>query len=184
MRKFQKIAAGIEVAPLLHAAPMKIGVEPFNAALIAEILPLGQQSWDECSEVKRDTCAFHGQRGLPLDPYLDMYLRLADQGMLISSTLRDEAGILRGYSLAILYRSLHLQTIKCGNIDTFYVEPSYRNSMPGFMSHIEATLRDAGVSIIAWPVTRAGNLYKILQHRGYIADDVVMELKLKDLEGK
>jgi hypothetical protein len=160
---------------------MKIAVEPFTRELADEIVPLGQQSWDECSEIKKDTCAYHGQRGLRIDPDIDQFLYLASHGSLIAMTLRDGDDVLRGYALAILYRSLHLKTELCGNVDTFYVQPDFRSSMPRFMSRIEDTLRDRGVSIIAWPVTMTGKLYEILQRRGYIADDVVMELKLKDL---
>jgi hypothetical protein len=161
---------------------MKIAVEPFTRELADEIVPLGQQSWDECSEIKKDTCAYHGQRGLSIDPDIDQYLYLAENNSLIATTLRDDDGILRGYSLAILYRSLHLKTELCGNVDTFYVQPDHRFSMPRFMSQIEDTLRAHGVSIIGWPVTLTGKLYEILQRRGYIADDVVMELKLKDIK--
>lgn len=161
---------------------MKIGIETFTRVLADEIVPLGQQSWDECSEIKQDTCAYHGQRGLAIDPDIDQYLYLAEHQSLLAMTLRDESDVLRGYSLAILYKSLHLKTELCANVDTFYVQPDYRRSMPRFMSEIEANLRERGVSIIGWPVTRTGKLYEILQRRGYIADDVVMELKLKDLQ--
>lgn len=160
---------------------MKISIEPFTRELAAEIVPLGQESWDECSEIKKDTCAYHGQRGLAIDPDIDQFLFLADHQSLIAMTLRDEADVLRGYSLVIIYRSLHLKTELCGNVDTFYVQPDHRRSMPRLMSAIEETLRERGVSIIGWPVTMTGRLYEILQRRGYIADDVVMELKLKDL---
>ena len=160
---------------------MRIAIENFSRELADEIVPLGQQSWDECSEIKKDTCAYHGQRGLSIDPDIDQYLYLADHQSLIAMTLRDDGGILRGYALLILYRSLHLKTELCGNVDTFYVQPEHRFSMARFMSQIEETLRQKGVSIIGWPVTMTGKLYEILQRRGYIADDVVMELKLKDL---
>lgn len=160
---------------------MKIAIETFTRELADEIIPLGQQSWDECSEIKKDTCAYHGQRGLAIDPDIDQFLFLAANHSLISMTLRDEDGILRGYALLILYQSLHLKTELCGNVDTFYVQPEHRVSMPRFMSQVESTLRERGVSIVGWPVTRTGKLYKILRRRGYIADDVVMELKLKDL---
>jgi hypothetical protein len=161
---------------------MRIAIEPFTRELAEEITPLGQQSWDECSEIKKDTCAFHGQRGLSIDPDIDQYLYLAENNSLTATTLRDDDGVLHGYSLAILYRSLHLKTELCANVDTFYVQPDYRSSMPRFMSQIEDALRARGVSIIGWPVTRTGKLYEILQRRGYIADDVVMELKLKDIK--
>ncbi|MBS6362164.1 hypothetical protein [Burkholderia sp.] len=160
---------------------MKISIEPFTRELADEIVPLGQQSWDECSEIKKDTCAYHGQRGLAIDPDIDQYLYLADHHSLIAMTLRGEDGVLNGYALLILYKSLHLKTELCGNVDTFYVQPDHRRSMPRFMSHVEDALRARGVSIVGWPVTRTGKLYEILERRGYIADDVVMELKLKDL---
>lgn len=160
---------------------MKITVERFTRELSYEIIPLGQQSWDECSEIKKDTCAYHGQRGLAIDPDIDQYMHLADHDSLVAMTLRDDADVLHGYALLILYRSLHLKTELCGNVDTFYVQPEYRRYMPRFMSEIEDNLRNRGISIIGWPVTMSGGLYEILKRRGYIADDVVMELKLKDL---
>jgi len=162
---------------------VKIAIETFTRELANEIIPLGQQSWDECSEIKKDTCAYHGQRGLAIDPDIDQYLYLAANHSLIAMTLRDQDSILTGYALLILYKSLHLKTELCGNVDTFYVHPDHRRSMPRFMSSVETALRERGVSIVGWPVTRTGKLYEILQRRGYIADDVVMELKLKDLPG-
>ncbi|EGD06500.1 hypothetical protein B1M_01107 [Burkholderia sp. TJI49] len=160
---------------------MKISIENFTRELADEIVPLGQQSWDECSEIKKDTCAYHGQRGLQIDPDIDQYLYLADHHSLIAMTLRDEGGALHGYALLILYKSLHLKTELCGNVDTFYVQPDHRRSMLRFIHQIAETLRSRGVSIIGWPVSKGGKLYKILRRLGYIADDVVMELKLKDL---
>lgn len=161
---------------------MKISIEPFTRELSAEIIPLGQESWDECSEIKKDTCAYHGQRGLAIDPNIDQYLHLAAGNSLIAMTLRSDDGVMHGYALLIVYYSLHLKDQLCGNVDTFYVKPEHRFSMPRFMSQIEDELRKRGVSIIGWPVTMTGKLYEILQRRGYIADDVVMELKLKDLK--
>jgi hypothetical protein len=162
---------------------MKIAIEPLTRELAEEIIPLGQQSWDECSEIKKDTCAYHGQRGLQIDPNVDQFLRMAANDCLIVMTLRDEGAVLRGYAVTILYHSLHLKNELCANVDTFYVQPDHRRSMPRFMSNIEESFRARGVSIIGWPVTMTGKLYEILKRRGYIADDVVMELKLKDLPG-
>jgi len=159
----------------------KIATEPFTRDLAAEIIPLGQQSWDECSEIKKDTCAYHGQRGLQIDPDINKFMQMAANDCLIAMTLRDDEAILRGYALMILYNSLHIRTELCGNVDTFYVQPKFRRSMPRFISRIEAEFRGSGVSIVGWPVTRTGKMYEILMRRGYIADDVVMELKIKDL---
>ena len=159
-----------------------IAVESFTRDLANEIVPLGQQSWDECSEIKQDTCAYHGQRGLAIDPDIDQYLYLAENNSLIAMTLRDDDNILRGYALLILYKSLHLKTELCGNVDTFYVQPDFRCSMSRFISEIEKVLTNRGISIIGWPVTMTGKMFEILKRRGYIADDVVMELKIKDIK--
>jgi hypothetical protein len=158
---------------------MNVAIEPFTYQLAAEIVPLGQQSWDECSEIKQDTCAYHGQRGLAIDPDIDQFVFLAEHGSLLAMTLRAEHA-LHGYALVVLYRSLHLRAERCANVDTFYVQPEHRAAMPRFMTSLEDALRERGISIIGWPVSLAGNLYRILARRGYIADDVVMELKLKE----
>jgi hypothetical protein len=118
---------------------------------------------------------------MAIDPNNDVYLLLQSQGSLIAMTLRSEEGTLHGYSLMVCYYSLHLRKELCGNVDTFYVQPEYRLFMPRLMSTVEEEFRSRGVSIIGWPVTMTGKLFKILKKRGYIADDVVMELKLKDL---
>ena len=162
---------------------MKIAIETFTHELAAEITPLGQQAWDECSEIKQDTCAYHGQRGLPIDPNIDAYLKLQASNCLVAMTLRSNEGILHGYALMITYYSLHLRKELCGNVDIFYVQPEHRQFMPRFMSSVENEFRSRGVSIVGWPVTMTGKLFEILKKRGYIADDVVMELKLKDLPG-
>ena len=160
---------------------MKIAIETFTLELAVEITPLGQEAWDECSEIKKDTCAFHGQRGHPIDPNNKQYLAMQAVNMLSAMTLRDTEGILRGYSLIVFYYSLHLQTELCCHVDTFYVQPGYRSSMMKFMSAVEDHGRSRNASIVGWPVSMTGLLYEILKHRGYIADDVIMELKLKDL---
>jgi hypothetical protein len=159
---------------------MKISLEAATRELGEELIPLGQASWDECSEIKKDTCAYHGQRNLPIDPDIDRYLNLAASGSLIVMTLRSNEGVLTGLASVILYNSLHLKNELCGNIDVFYVLPEYRKYMPRFMTSIEKELFSRGINIIAWPVTATGKLREILKKRGYVADDVVMELKLKN----
>lgn len=161
---------------------MQIAIETFTRELSEEILPLGQESWDECSDIKKDTCAFHGQRGLEIDPDIDKYISLQESDALIAMTLRNDESVLCGYALMILYHSLHLKKELCGNVDTFFVRPEFRISMQRFISRIEDTFRDRGVSIIGWPVTMTGKMFEILKRRGYIADDVVMEFKLKDIK--
>jgi hypothetical protein len=161
---------------------MNIEIEPFNSELFQEIIPLAQECWDECSDIKKDTCAYHGQRGLKISPNYNRYVFLRDHDALVVMTLRDKEKTLRGYAALITYGSLHLEEELCGNIDSFYVQPAYRRCMPRFMSYIEDETRARNVSILGWPVSLAGKMKEILERRGYIADDVIMELKLKDIK--
>jgi hypothetical protein len=158
---------------------MKIDIEFFDAALYDEVLPLAQKSWNECSEIKKDTCAFHGQRDFEIIPDKEQYLFLQRSNALIALTLRDEYGVLHGYALGILYRSLHHQPVICGNVDSFYIEPEKRAYVRSFIARIEAEFAHRDVVIMGWPTTASGSLFAVLRTLGYIADDVVMEKMLK-----
>jgi hypothetical protein len=156
------------------SAAVVIAVEDANDSLLHEIANLGQKSWDECSSIKGETCAFHGERGFIIEPNFEQYLWLASQGALTVLTLRDD-GELRGYAIGIVYRSLHHRPAMCGNVDTFYIEPGYRSRAAVLAKRLEDEFRSLGVSIIGWPTTRGGAIYKMLESLGYIPDDVVME---------
>lgn len=160
---------------------MRIAVEPFTQELFAEILPLAQKSWDECSEIKSETCVFHGERGFKIEPDVDQYLVLQAANSLIALTMRDKEGVMVGYCLGILYRSLHHRPIACGNVDSFYIEPECRAYVRSFIARMEKELNDRSVTVIGWPTTASGTLCAVLKSLGYLADDVVMEKKLISL---
>lgn len=155
----------------------EITVENPTLALFHEIASLGQKSWDECSSIKGETCAFHGERGFAIEPNFEQYQWLADQGALLVVTLRDD-GKLQGYGLGILYRSLHHKPVMAGNIDTFYIEPGYRSRAAVLIERLEAEFKARGASIIGWPTSPGGALCEMLKALGYRPDDVVMEKKL------
>src|SRR6188508_1752583 len=69
MKHFSEIAAAPE-----SSGGMRIQREVLTEELFAEIMPLGQKSWDECSEIKGETCSFHGERGFQIQPDKDRYL--------------------------------------------------------------------------------------------------------------
>jgi hypothetical protein len=157
---------------------VNIASEPFTQELAEEISPLGQESWDECSEIKKDTCSFHGQRGFQIQPDIPQYLVLAASDGLLAMTLRDD-GQLVGYSLSIFYRSLHHAPVRCANVDTFFVRPNYRSYMRGLIEAMESKFREREVVQIGWPLSPKGKLFSILQLLGYAPDDVIMEKKLE-----
>lgn len=156
---------------------VQIASEQFTKKLAKEISPLGQESWDECSEIKRETCSFHGERGFQIQPDIKQYLVLTAKGGLLAMTLRDK-GELVGYSLSIFYRSLHHVPVRCANVDTFYIRPAYRAYMRSFITAMEAQFQKREVVQIGWPISPEGKLFSILQLLGYAPDDVIMEKKL------
>ncbi len=161
---------------------MKIDVEFFTEKLAAEIAPLGQALWDECSEIKQETCSFHGERGFRIQPNIEQYLAINEAGSLLVLTLRDEAGVLQGYAIAILYRSLHHKVVQCANVDSFYVAPAYRAVAAVLIAKLEDQFRNLGVVVVGWPTSPEGPLCAVLKTLGYAPDDVLMEKRICALQ--
>jgi len=161
---------------------MNLGIERLTPELFDELRPLGQESWDECSEIKKDTCSFHGERGFAIQPDKDQYLFLADNDSLAAFTIRDDAGQVHGYSLVVLYRSLHHAPVKCANVDTFYIRPHARAYIRSFIAMMEKDFEERGIVVVGWPVTPRGALFDVLQKLGYAPDDVVMEKRICALQ--
>lgn len=161
---------------------LTIACEDFTQKLADEIMPLGQKSWNECSEIKKDTCSFHGERGFVIQPDIPQYLNLAGSGSLIAMTLRDEQKALHGYALIIFYRSLHHAPVRCANVDTFYIEPDRRAYMRSFIAAMEKQFFEREIVVVGWPTSPSGKLFGILQLMGYAPDDVVMEKRFSEFK--
>jgi hypothetical protein len=159
-----------------------IACEEFTQELADEITPLGQKSWDECSEIKQDSCSFHGERGFVIQPNIPQYLAMAGNDQLIAMTLRDEKKTLLGYALIILYRSLHHAPVPCASVDTFYIEPDKRAYMRSFIAAMEEQFRYREIVVVGWPTSPSGKLFGILQLMGYAPDDVVMEKRFAEFK--
>jgi hypothetical protein len=152
--------------------------ESLTPELFEEIRPLAQKCWDESTEGKLKTCAYTGDRNLPVDPNWETYNHLSKEGKLLIVTLRDE-GVLKGYAVGVLYKSLHHQSILCGGGDSIYLDPDTRGLWTGkVVGRFEQELKDEGAEIIGWPVTQGGSVQQYLEARGYIGDDIVMEKRL------
>lgn len=161
---------------------MKIAVEKLTPELFAELLPLGQESWDECSEIKKDTCSFHGERGFKIQPYESRYLDLAENDLLLAFVLRDDENAAQGYAFAIFYQSLHHAPVGCANVDTFYLRPAVRSRMRSFIALMEKHFEERGVVVVGWPVSPSGGLFGVLKALGYAPDDVIMEKRICALQ--
>lgn len=150
---------------------------PFSPEVGAEILPLAQRCWEESTVTKAETCAYYGDRDFAIEPDIEGYQRLSDQGVLVLVTLRKEQE-LKGYLIGFTYRSMHHKKILCGIGDSIYLLPEFRSYTAPMAEKFEQEMKTLGVEIIGWPVHVKGPVYKVLETRGYVGDDIVMEKRL------
>ena len=161
---------------------ISINIEFLTPDLFEELLPMGQKLWDECSEIKKDTCSFHGERGLRIQPNKSMYLSLQAEDRLSVYVLRDDEGAAVGFSFCIFYNSLHHEVVPCANVDLFYIEPEHRILIKRLIRTMEEEFRSRGVVVVGWPISPMGKLFEILKTLGYAPDDVVMEKRICALQ--
>lgn len=157
---------------------ISIGIELLTPELFGELLPMGQKLWDECSEIKKDTCSFHGERGLKIQPNQKVYLALQASNQLSVYVLRDGQGNAKGFSFCIFYNSFHHEIVPCANVDLFYIEPENRALIKRLIRTMEEEFRKRGVVVVGWPISPMGKLFEILKTLGYSPDDVVMEKRI------
>lgn len=161
---------------------LSIDIEVLTPELFNELMPMGQRLWDECSEIKKDTCSFHGERGLKIQPNQAAYLSLQSAKKLSVYVIRDIEGAAVGFSFCIFYNSLHHEIVPCANVDLFYIEPEYRASIKRLIRTMEEEFRSRGVVVVGWPISPMGKLFEILKTLGYAPDDVVMEKRICALQ--
>jgi hypothetical protein len=152
---------------------IRIEQETFTEAIAAEMLPLAQASFEESTQVKKETCAFYGARDFAVEPDFERYKSIAKAGLMVLITLRDVT--LKGYILGFTCRSLHHKKILCGSVDSIYIDPEYRSYTAVACEKFEQAVIKRGAEIIGWSTHIGGPVYKILKARGYIGDDVTME---------
>jgi len=151
--------------------------EAFNAEVAAKVSPLAQKCWNESTAFKGESCAYFGDREFIIEPDTAAYQRLADQGLLVLVTIRDD-GELKGYVIGFTYTSLHHKNILCGIGDSLYIEPDYRAHTWAVAKRFEKEMETLGVKILGWPVHLNGPVYDVLKAKGYVGDDIVMEKRL------
>lgn len=151
--------------------------EQFTPELSAEIMPYAQKCWEESTVIKKETCAYYGDRDFAVEPDVEKYQKLANDGLVMSVALRDE-GVLKGYVLGFIYRSMHHKNILCGIGDSIYIDPAYRSYTTVVAEKFERALKELNVEIIGWPTHIDGPVYQVLKARGYVGDDIVMEKRL------
>ena len=162
----------------MSKSQITIGIEELTPELFDELMPMGQKLWDECSEIKKDTCSFHGERGLKIQPNKSAYLSMQATGKLSVYVIRNEQGQSIGFSFCVFYNSLHHEVVPCANVDLFYIEPEHRILIKRLIRTMEEEFRNRGVVVVGWPISPMGKLFEILKTLGYAPDDVVMEKRI------
>lgn len=148
--------------------------EPYSEALCKEILPLAQKCWEESTALKGENCSYHEYRDLLIEPDWGLYQRLAELGLLVIFTIREE-GALVGYVIVNIYQSPHHCKLKVANGDTIYVVPKYRGQTAALIRKLLAELKSMKVTNMGWAVSANGPVYAMLKKFGFAVDEVIME---------
>lgn len=88
-------------------------------------------------------------RDIPLDPDVEAYCRLEDQGLLRCYTARLGSQLI-GYAVFLVGPNLHYRGSKQAKADVVYVIPAHRHSRVGFrlLTFADQALRDEGVQLV------------------------------------
>lgn len=156
----------------------EIQLESLTQALFDEIVPLGRKCWAENTIAKADTCAWYGERDFEITPDLEQYEALHRAGILVIITLR-EASRLVGYVTGVCHRALHHRAVISAQNDSFYVEPDFRAYSPLLVEAYEKEMVRRGAQALNWLVHTEGPVYALLKARGYVADESMMEKRVR-----
>ena len=139
--------------------------EHYCDALRDELLPLIVRNWRESPSYVP---------GVDADPDWQRYRLLDEAGAVLCLTVR-KAGALVGYLVAFSHSSLHHRTIRCAQIDGFYILPAFRFAARRLYRMAEDHFIAAGITHVGWTVDRNSRLQALAQALGFRADETVME---------
>jgi GNAT superfamily N-acetyltransferase len=127
--------------------------------VIDEAMPLLKKHWEEIA-LNKDS--------VPLDPDIEMYNGMSDQGMLHITTARDD-GVLIGYAAYFIMPNLHYRSLKVGESDIFWLEPAYRKGMIGtkMLVTAEMQMEAKGVNFIVNKVKLHYDIGAVFERLGY-----------------
>jgi len=117
--------------------------------------------------------ALHKDRQ-PLDPNWSTYRTLADTGMLVAVTARDE-GLLVGYALFFVLQHMHYNSTVWAMNDVLFLKKSHRKGVAGFklIRAADKAMQERGVSRITWHVKVHHDFGMLLKRLGYEVEEMV-----------
>ena len=112
--------------------------------VLDEFLGLTQKVWDEEDQAKGV---------MELDPNLEAYRSLNDNGMLRLYTIREEdSNRMVGYALYIIQPHLHCKNYFHAMSDVMYIEPEYRKLGTTLLTLVQEDLKLEGVKWFSFTV--------------------------------
>lgn len=155
--------------------PMRFTLEPYSANLIAEMRPL----WDaHNTEIP--------QLGLPVDPDLSVYKKMADGKILRIFTARLGGGhgnadsLLVGYQVFFVMKHPHRRYSLEASQDILYLDPEVRRGLVGFkfIKFCDKQLESEGVKVIYHQISAENNFGRIFERMGYKLMDLTFSRRI------
>ena len=119
---------------------------------------------------------------MPLEPQVDVYKSLEEQGKLLSLVLvHPEAGIV-GYSVNIISHNLHYGPLLVCQNDVVFVDKTWRSEGGGalLMKATEIEARNRGCRMTLWHCKEGTQLHRMLRaNPDYEVQDIVMSRVLR-----
>lgn len=145
---------------------MKFAKE-FGRDIVEEIAPLLVLHYKEIAHYQ----------DIPLEPALDKYLSIEDEGLLRVYTARKD-GKLVGYSIYFIRHNLHYSSSKQALQDILFIHPEHRGTGGKLIAWCDEQLRAEGVQAVYHHVKAAHNFGPLLERMGYKLIDLIYARRL------
>lgn len=116
---------------------------------------------------------------MKLNPDIETYYRLEDNGMLIVLGVFDNEEVV-GYSTSIVTKNLHYQDLVYSNNDLLFLTKKYRNTKVGLelIRETERVCRDKGAKFHLCHAKENTTLSTLLPKLGYTVQDIIYSKEL------
>lgn len=138
-----------------------------DTSVYEEMKPLTVLHYEEIAHYK----------DIPLEPDLEMYHRIEEQGCLRLYTVREE-GELIGYSIFFLKENPHYKSSLQANQDIVFIRKDKRGQGREFLAWCDDQLKSDGVDVVYHHVKAAHNFGPLLERQGYNLVDLIYGKRL------
>lgn len=138
-----------------------------DTSVYAEMKPLTELHYQEIAHYK----------DIPLEPDIETYKTIEEQGCLRLYTARDE-GELIGYSIYFLKNNPHYKSSLQASQDILFIRKDKRGQGREFLMWCDEQLKADGVDVVYHHVKAAHNFGPLLERQGYKLIDLIYGKRL------